>query len=286
MRSWIFVPGHSAKMLEKSFGLPVDVVMLDLEDGVVPAMKGEARALVAEALDRHPDVERPCRYVRVNAVGTSELALDLASIVRPALQGLVVPKVETVDQVSDLDAHLGQIESDKAIPRGQIKLMLAIESARGLVAAPTLVTASSRVSGLMFGAEDFSRDLGLATVRTGLAREFTYARSAIVVAAAAARVQSIDGVWPDLKDAAGLEDDCVRARALGFSGKSMIHPGQAEAINRIFRPSNDEIEYARRLINEFEQAVAAGHGSISFGGMLVDRPIYERARATVGFGES
>jgi citrate lyase subunit beta / citryl-CoA lyase len=286
MRSWIFVPGHSAKMIEKSFGLDVDVVMLDLEDGVVPKLKDEARKLVAAALTRPSEGERPQRYVRVNGFGTSQLAPDLEAIVHPQLHGIVVPKVETVEQVGELDTTLTRLERGRDVEEGRVKLMLAVESAKALLAASAMASASARVSGLMFGAEDFSRDLGLPTVRTGVAREFTYARSVIVVAAAAARVISVDGVWPDLKDSTGLEEDCVLARALGFTGKSMIHPSQAEPINRIFRPTPDEVDYAQRLICEFEQALAAGHGSISFGGMLVDRPIYERARATVRIGSA
>jgi citrate lyase subunit beta/citryl-CoA lyase len=281
MRSWIFVPGHSARMVEKSFGLQVDVTMLDLEDGVVPALKGEARKHIAAALQTDGAEGGPLRYVRVNACGSEDLALDLPAVVHRNLDGMVVPKVESVEEVRALDALLEHMERVADVSVGRIKLMLAIESAKALIAAPALAAASNRISGLMFGAEDFSRDLGLPTLRTGIAREFVYVRSAIVVAAAAAKVASVDGVWPDMKDIPGLEDDCRLARGLGFTGKSMIHPSQAEPINRIFQPSTDEVDYARRLMAEFEAAVAKGQGSISFEGMLVDRPIYDRARATV-----
>ena len=286
MRSWIFVPGHSPRMLEKSLGLDVDVVMLDLEDGVVPALKAQARGLVAAVLQRSGAVKRPVRYVRVNSFGTPELDQDVRAVVGPALSGLVVPKVETVEQVRELDAQLLLLERAAGAFAGQVKLMLAIESAKAVIAAPALAAASPRVSGLMFGAEDFSKDLGLPTVRMGVAREFTYARSAIVIAAAAAKVFSVDGVWPDMKDQAGLEADCALARALGFTGKSMIHPSQAAAINCAFLPKPEELEYARQLATEFEQALANGQGSISFRGMMVDRPIYERARATLQLGRA
>src|SRR3954462_5930312 len=101
MRSWIFVPGHSPRMLDKSFALDVDVIMLDLEDGVVPELKSDARRNIAAALDAHPAEERPSRYVRVNGFGSADLALDLPAVLHPRLNGIVVPKVETVDQVHE-----------------------------------------------------------------------------------------------------------------------------------------------------------------------------------------
>ena len=152
-------------------------------------------------------------------------------------------------------------------------------------AAAQLSLASPRISGLMFGAEDFSRDIGLPTVRTGRAREFIHARSMIVFAAAAAGVTPIDGVWPNLADDEGLRQDSLLARDLGFAGKSLIHPGQISTINEVFSPTAEDLDFARRLIADFETAVENGRGSISFAGQLVDRPIYERARATVRLGD-
>jgi citrate lyase beta subunit len=254
--------------------------MLDLEDGVVPALKAEARGVVAGAL-RQTGVARPARYVRMNGMETSEAALDIEAVVVSGLEGLVVPKVESVEEVRELASMLDRLEFERGVKAGQVRLMLAIETAKAVLAAPALASSSPRVSGLMFGAEDFSRDIGLPTVRTGHARDFIYARSAIVMAAASARVLAIDGVWPDLKDDDGLERDSRLARDLGFSGKSMIHPGQLPMISRVFSPTREEVAFARDLIRDFEQAVSEGRGSISFAGQLVDRPIYERARATI-----
>lgn len=281
LRSWMFVPGHSEKMVTKAMGLDLDVAMFDLEDGVVHALKGEARSIVARHLAAVTSVDLPVRYVRVNSLASGALEMDLEAVVVEGLQGIVLPKVETAKEVAEVAATLDRLESARGLVAGTVKMMLAIESALGLQAAPALANAGSRVSGLMFGAEDYSRDLGLPTVRTGTARDFTYARSVIVNAAAAARVMSVDGVWPDLTDAEGLRHDSVLGRDLGFTGKSMIHPGQITPINEVFSPTPDEVDYARRLIADFEQAVSEGRGSINFGGQLVDRPIYERARATV-----
>lgn len=268
-------------MVEKSFGFDVDAVMLDLEDGVVPALKPQARAVVSATLRARPRDGSMLRYVRVNGFETPELDADLQEIVAPGVDGLVMPKIERPADVRELDGRLALLERAASVKVGSIKLMLAIESAKGLVAAAELAGASQRVSGLIFGAEDFSRDIGLPTVRTGAAREFVYARSAIVVAAAASKIWSIDGVWPDLDDQPGLEEDSRLARALGFTGKSMIHPGQAQIVNGVFQPTQDEVDYSRRLIEQFEVAQGSGVGSIRFEGMLVDLPIYERACRTV-----
>ena len=281
MRSWMFVPGNSQKMMDKAFGCAADAIMLDLEDGVVPEMKPAARPLVAQALQRPPAPRSPARFVRVNSAQSTDLSLDLDAVVVAGLQGLTVPKVETADEVRLVADSLTKLEKHRGLKEGTVRLMLAIETATGLFAAATLAAASPRVICLMFGAEDFSTDVGLATIRTGIAREFLYARSMIVYAAASAGVIPVDAVWPDLKDIDGLRRDCEMARALGFLGKSMVHPGHIEVVNETFTPSAAEIEFSRGLISEFEKAVADGKGSISYAGKLVDRPIYARAVATV-----
>jgi citrate lyase subunit beta/citryl-CoA lyase len=281
----MFVPGHSAKMVEKALVTAADVVMFDLEDGVVPALKAAARPIVAAGLAQPARAGGPARYVRVNACDTTDLPLDLDAVVVPGVEGLTVPKVETVDQVTALAARLDRLERERGIEPGRVRLMLAIETARALLVAPSLAAASPRVSGLMFGAEDFSRDIGLPALRTGAAREFIHARSSIVVAAAAVGVIAVDGVWPDLADIDGLRQDAALARALGFLGKSLVHPRQIADVNAAFSPSDQEIIYARALIADFETALADGHGSISFQGKLVDRPIYERAVGTVRLAE-
>jgi len=283
-RSWMFVPGNSEKMVGKALSLDLDVAMLDLEDGVVPELKAAARPVVRAALSR-PHAGRPARFVRVNAFGLNDLALDLEMVVCAGLDGIILPKVETVDQVVSVGRMLEIHEKSRNMPIGHVRMMLAIETAKAIVVAPQLASASPRVCGLMFGAEDFSRDIGLPTFRTGHARDFLYARSAIAIAARAAGVMAIDGVWPAIKDSEGLQRDAVLARDLGFAGKSMIHPGQIDLVNRVFSPSESEVDFAKRLIADFEIALANGQGSISFDGELVDRPIYERALATVRAGQ-
>jgi citrate lyase subunit beta/citryl-CoA lyase len=273
----MFVPGNSEKMLTKALGLDnLDVALFDLEDGVPPQHKPEARELVARILAHPPG--GPIRFVRINAIGTDRMDADLQAILVRGLRGLVLPKVETADEVFLVDRILGEREAAAGIEAASVTLIAAIESARGLLQAPAIAACTPRMMGLMFGAEDFGLDLGMSTNREGEAKEMVYARSAVVVAAAAAKVQAIDGVWPDFRDAEGLLRDSIQARRLGFTGKSTFHPGQIDAINQVFSPTAEDVAYAERVVTAFEEAQAAGQGSIALGGQLIDLPIVERAR--------
>jgi citrate lyase subunit beta/citryl-CoA lyase len=189
--------------------------------------------------------------------------------------------VDTPDDVRKVDSILTEREPKLGMRKGTVKLLIAIESPRGLLNAPAIAVSSPRVTGLIFGAEDFGREIGLPTSREGEARDLIYARSAIVVAAAAAHVQAVDGVWVDLNDTQGLLNFAKQARQLGFSGMSCIHPSQVDAINTTFSPTADEIGYARQVLKAFEEANVRGDGSIAMGGQLIDRPIVERARRTI-----
>ena len=285
-RSWMFVPGHRQKMIDKALGLNADAIMLDIEDGVAPNEKDTARQLIGKALGHEKAPNTPARFVRINAIGHARMDADLEAVVRPGLEGLVCPKVETADEVRKVDAILNEREPKLKMTRGEVKLLIAIESPRGLLNAPAIAACSPRVCGLMFGAEDFGRELGLPTSREGEARDMLYARSAMVIAAAAAHVQAVDGVWVDLKDTEGLVGFARQSRQLGFSGMSSIHPSQIEPINSHFSPTAEEINYAEQVVKAFEEANARGDGSIAFGGQLIDRPIVERARRTLEMAKS
>src|SRR3990172_2417648 len=282
LRSWMFVPGHKQKMIDKSFGLAsVDAVMLDLEDGVASAEKDTARQLIAASLEgvakQGASAQTPARYVRINAVGHERMFSDLGAVVRPGLEGLVLPKVDSPGQVDTVEEVLDRKEPEMEIPRGSIRLLVAIESPRGLFQAQEIAAASPRVIGLIFGAEDFGKEMGLPLRREGEARDLLYARSAFVCSAAAANVQAIDGVWPDIQDADGLKTFALQSRRLGFIGMSLIHPSQIDAINAAFTPSAEEVEYCTKVVQAFDEARARGEGSIAFGGQLIDLPIVERA---------
>ena len=276
MRSWMFVPGNRQRFLDKAAACDADAVYLDLEDGVLPAEKEAARDQVAATLA----VEgfRPLRYVRVNALPTPWFEDDVRAVVVAGIDGVCLPKVEAPDEVGALAKLLGELEAERGLEPGSVRIVAAIETAVGLLAAPAVARADPRMAGLMFGAEDFALDLGLSSQREGEAAELIHARSSLVVACAAARIISIDGVFPNLEDPEGFLADVVQARRLGFGAKSTFNPRQVDVINRVFTPEAAEIEYARTVVAAFEAAEARGDASVAVGGQLVDRPIVMRAQ--------
>lgn len=274
-RSWMFVPGNKERFLARAADSDVDCVFLDLEDGVLPGSKTQARTMVAAAL-RAPF--RPQRYVRLNAASTEWFADDLAEVIPAAPDGVCLPKCEDPGQVAELASRLDDIERQALIEPGSIRIVAAIESPAAILSAAAIARAHPRIVGLMLGAEDLALDIGLGTAREAEAAELLFARSMLVYAAAAARVGSIDGVFPNLDDAEGTERDTLQARRLGFTAKSTFNPRQVEVINRIFSPRPDEIEYARQVVDAFQAAGARGDASVTVGGQLVDRPIVLRAQ--------
>jgi citrate lyase subunit beta/citryl-CoA lyase len=273
----MFVPGNSRKFIDKALGhVPADVLLFDLEDSVPPAEKPGARALVAEALGRPPGTA--ARFLRLNSIRSNWFADDVATAVVPGCDGVCLPKTENADEVLELADLLAGIERRHGLKRGSFHILALIESARGLIAAPSIAAAHPLLGGLVMGGEDFALDLGLPARREREARELIYARSALVVAAAAAQKIAVDVIFADLDDADGLREETLQARRLGFAGKATIHPRQVEVINELFDPTADEIEYAKRVVQGFEEAKARGAGSVSVGGQMVDQPIVERAR--------
>jgi len=286
LRSLMFVPAHRPRMVERALGQgefepsALDVAILDLEDGVPADEKDRARAAVAAVLALPAGDAGPARYVRVNS-DLEARDVDLVAAVRPGVDGIVAPKIDHADEVASLARDLDEREDGMGFARGSIRIIASIESARGLLEAHAIAACSDRVVALLFGAEDFARDLSLPIEREAEASELLYARSAVVVAAVAARCQAIDGIWPDVTDNDGLRRDSMQARRLGFSGKSLIHPGQIDAINDVFSPSAEEVSHARRVIDAFEGARLKGLGAVALDGKLLDQPIVERARRTL-----
>jgi citrate lyase subunit beta / citryl-CoA lyase len=285
MRSLMFVPAHRARMVERALGLgefdasELDVAILDLEDGVPPAAKEDARRLIAEMLGRTArGGAGPGRFVRIRRALSDDGAADLDSVVRPGLAGIMAPKVRRPDEIEWLADRIDDLERDAKIPHGTVRIIPSIESAAALLEAPRIANASERVAGLAFGSEDFALDLGLPTKREGEAADLLYARSATVVAAVSAGRLAFDGIWPDIKDAAGLRADALRARRLGFSGKTLIHPDQVAIVNEIFSPTAAQVEEARRVVHAFDEGLARGEGAIALDGQMLDAPVVERAR--------
>lgn len=281
-RSWLFMPGNKEKMLDKSPTIGADAVVWDLEDGVSQADKPAARELIkvklgamSSALDSGGS-SFPQFYVRINGVGAGMLDEDLKAAVSPYLSGIMMPKVESPEEVRLVARTLSSLEKERDIPEGSVKIVVTFETALGVIRSFDIASASDRVIGLCFGAEDYTLDLGTSRSREG--SELLYARCAIVVAAAAVKAQVIDTVYSDLNDEEGLTQECMVVRQLGFTGKCAIHPKQLPVINRIFSPSERELEYARKVVEAYGKAQEAGISVITVDGKMVDPPVVERYR--------
>jgi citrate lyase subunit beta/citryl-CoA lyase len=286
IRSWIYVPGQRERMVKKSFGLPADAIIYDLEDAVPIAEKQAARDLLTRMLAEPPVSGGPCRYVRLNHPNHAEVfEADLACATRLGIQGIVLPKVESADEVRGVDEILGAHEKQADLEAGSIRITLLIESPLGMVNAYAIAASSPRITAVAFGAEDFSRELGLPLVKTAEAKEMITARSTIAIAASAAGVQSIDVIWTGLSDLEGLEAEAQQARRLGFTGKAAIHPDQLEPINRAFSPTDDEVAYAKEVMQAYDAAVAGGTGAINYKGNFLEEPVIARARQIVATAE-
>lgn len=286
IRSWLYAPGNSPRLLEKVFHARADAVILDLEDSVPPAEKGAARRLVAEAVASHRDPGGPALFVRINQPDGAEAELDLEGVVGPGLDGLRVPKVETPQSIERLDARLTALERCRGLAVGALPLVCGIESAAGVLAAAGLAGASPRVAALAFGAADFVRDIGAAGGLDGL--ETLYARSHLVLASRAAGIgPPVDSVYTRLDDDAGLEASSRQGRALGFFGRSCIHPRQVPIINAVYTPTAEEVERARGVVEAAAAAEQTGTGALRLaGGQFVDAAIVRRAADLLRLAEA
>jgi len=269
-RSWLFVPAHKHAMIEKARSLGVDALILDLEDGVPGAHKAEARLNVTRVLAT--PAGGPALWVRVHSTQHPAFADDMACAAHAGLSGLVLAKTETPADLKAAEQSLEGFLRTGQSP-ANIGFIAAIESARALLQSASIATASRRLQGLLFGAEDFALDTGM-PVGVG-SESFAYARSVIAVSAAAAGVAAIDRVFVDVRDPVGLQADAQAARNLGFSGKCLIHPTQIEVNNAVFSPSTEEVASARRIVDAFAQ----NDGAVTLvDGKMVDAPVAERAR--------
>lgn len=274
-RSRLYLPGNEPKFMVNAGLHQPDAVILDLEDSVHPEEKDAARVLVRNAL-RCVDFLDSERMVRIN-----QLPLgfdDLEEIVPETPDLILIPKVETADQVDAVQTKIRQIIEGAALDR-PIWLMPILESALGVENAFAIARAAESVVALTIGLEDYTADLGVA--KTAAGEESLYARMRLVNAARAARVQAIDSVFGDVGDMEGLEAWGARSRAMGFEGMGCIHPRQIEVIHRAFCPSDEEIQKARRIVAAFEDAREKGLGVVSLGTKMIDPPVVKRAQHVV-----
>jgi len=270
-RSRLYLPGNEPKYFINAGLHAPDAVILDLEDSVHHAEKDAARLLVRNAL-RAVDFGAAERMVRINQLPLG--LTDLEEIVPQSPDLILIPKVEAVTQVAEVDAAIARIAKQFGVTR-PIWLMPILESALGIENALAIATGSDRIAALTIGLEDYTADLGV--VKTATGGESLYARQRVVNAAHAAHVQAIDSVYGDMADMEGLQRWGEASRAMGFEGMGCIHPMQIEVIHRAFAPSATELEKALKIVAAFEDAQAKGIGVVSLGSKMIDAPVVNRA---------
>jgi citrate lyase subunit beta/citryl-CoA lyase len=277
LRSFLFAPGNHPRRVEKALTLDADAVILDLEDAVAIAEKPATRDAVVAAFARP---RTGLLYVRVNAADTAFCHGDFTTIVRAGLDGIILPKVETAAAIQTIDWLLGNLERERGLPQGGIDLIPIIETAKGLMQIEAILGAGTRVKRCAFGAGDFTLDVNMRWSRDEA--ELAYARARVVTASRAAGIEApLDTVWVDLQDEEGLEASTRLALGLGFQGKMCIHPNQVGVVNRVFTPTNAEIDFAERVVAAFAKAEAEGSAAIQLDGKFIDYPIVYRAQRTL-----
>ncbi len=283
LRTMLFTPGNNMRMIYKAGTLGADAVILDLEDAVPLAEKETARIFIKDSIEQVAAGGVQV-FVRTNAFTTGLAEEDLNWIIRAGLDGIVLPKAESKDDVLETEKLVTALEKERRLEPAGLVIVPILETARGVVNAYQIATASRRVVAVAFGAVDFTREMGIHLSREGA--ELFYARSHIAVAARAAEVQAIDTPWIDVADREGLVRDSERGRQLGFRGKLLIHPSQIEPVNRVFSSSEDEIEYARKVVKAFKEAEAEGVGAISLEGKMIDIANFRQAQDLIAWAEA
>ncbi|MFC4594713.1 HpcH/HpaI aldolase/citrate lyase family protein [Sphingobium tyrosinilyticum] len=282
LRSMLFVPGDSERKFAKGSAAGADALILDLEDAVAPSMKDAARAHVSGLLDGGE--ARSWRFfVRANPFDTGMTFDDMAAVVKPGLDGLLIPKADGADDLLRIGQELDRLESRAGMAQGTVKLaVVATETARAMFNLGSYAPPPPRLVAITWGAEDLAAAIG-ATDNKEPDGSWTFpyqvARAQCLFAATAAEVLPLDTLYADFRDPEGLERDCRRARRDGFVGRIAIHPDQVAVINRAFSPTPEQIAEAQAIVNAF--AAAPDAGTIGIGGKMYDIPHLKAARRTL-----
>jgi len=274
-RSLVFVPGNNPRFLEKAKSLPADIVCFDLEDSVPDKEKKKARILIKNTLKQRKK-DFADIFVRTNSPESGMVEADLKEIVQKGIDGIVIPKVNSVKELKKIEKTISSLEKKRKI-KG-IRLMPSIESPLGVVNCYEIASSSKRIDALVFGIFDLLNDMGIEYTK-GNQRGAKYSRYKIPVAATAAGVAAIDGIWQDLKDKNGFTKDCQVGKSLGYVGKSVIHPDQIQTVHKIFHPNKTEIKWAKKVCSVYEKSTKKGKGATVVEGKMIDEVHYKRAKA-------
>lgn len=291
-RSLLAVPASNRKMVEKALASGADAVFLDLEDAVAPQRKAGAREDVVRALGELDWGGRPTLF-RVNALDTRWFYRDVVEVAEEAgdaLDAVLIPKINRPEDLHAVAVLLDGIELATGLEPGKIKLEAQIETAGGLTNIDAIARSTDRLRALHFGPGDFAASLGMPQTSLGTrdgwdeaypGNRFGYVMQRIVVAARAAGLRAVDGPVADHRDEEGLGEASRVARALGFDGKWCIHPAQVPVVNEVFSPTEDEVSWARKVVEAYKEANTAGSGAISVDGQMVDAASIKMARRTL-----
>jgi len=281
-RSPLFMPGSNARALEKARNLPADVIILDLEDSVAPDAKGLARDQIAQAIAAKGFGKREV-WVRTNSLDSAWWGDDSAMAGQAKPDGILVPKVSSVEDIKAIGDRLAAIHADPSI-----KVWAMIETARAVLDADKLAGASrdpkTRLAGFVFGPNDIARETRI-LMRPGRAAMIPMMTHCIL-ATRAYGLEIFDGPYSDFSNVDGFGQECTQGRDLGFDGKTLIHPGQVEACNAIFTPPEEEIAQARKIIAAFELPENAARGAIRLDGQMVERLHADMAHRIIAIADA
>lgn len=282
LRTLLFIPGNRQNMIEKARSLPADVLVLDLEDSVPAAEKIKARAMLGDFIAGLA-LKGQKVFVRINSLRSGYGQQDLEAVIINGIDGISQPKPSSGDEVRQVEAIIERLEGERRIEQGHIKLIPWIETAKGLLNAFDIASASPRVVGIALGAEDLALDTGMERTEEG--GELLLPRTMVVIAAKAAEVIALDTTYNNFRDEAGLIKEASLARSLGFEGKFLVHPSQIDPVNQVFRPTPEEITQARRIMAAFAAAEARGFASTSLEGKMIDTPQARKAQRVLAMAE-
>ncbi len=274
-RALLYMPGDDRRKIEKSVTLGVDSICMDMEDGVAANKKAEAREIIAQAM-KELDFGSSERCIRINSIGSGLEKRDLAAALATNPDSIVVPKIESAEQVKWVSDHIETYELSSNRTIGGIRLLVGVETAKGIMNLKEIASADKRLEAIIFGGEDFAASIG--AVRTTPAIELLYARQAVVTACAANDLQAIDIVFIDFKDAEGLRVEAEQGAGFGFSGKQVIHPNQVPVAQEAFTPSDAAMAYAKRVVESFESSQKEGRGAYALDGKMIDMPLLKNAQ--------
>ena len=276
-RALLYMPGNDRHKIEKALTLGVDCICMDMEDGVALNRKAEARAGIAAAL-RELDFGRSEKLARVNGFGTGLEKEDIEAVLPGRPDGVVLPKVESAEQVGWANERIAAAEQSNGWPLGSIRLLAGIETPMGILNLKE-IAAQPRLEALIFGGEDYAAFVGV--TRTPGAEELLFARSAVVAACAAYGLQAIDMVSVNFQDLEALGREARFGAQLGYTGKQVIHPNQVAPVQEAFTPDDAAIESARRLVQAFDLQQAKGSGAFALDGRMIDMPLVQAAQSVL-----